>query len=761
MKKKSTVSSGMVSIKEKENGVVFDGLRFLSFLLLPIGLICSMVLAPEGAFREGDFLPSCLIMFLSLFFLCGSVLIWNKHHPDRGFRFHRADLIVLLLFVWCAISYLVVLEKESGNLRFASNMFWIQTLMYSLYFCFRLLSPACFRKSISSFLIVIFAIVIAESLFSVYAYTVRDPAFRKAWITDAEALMEKTGMNYPPGSLERIMLENRILGSTEPLGTFGLTNTLAGLLVPWAVFSVSLFFRFLSKGIEIGLTRRKDGLWKWILGSSLFWGGLSALFFTCLLLTKSRTGILAFLFGLGIVFFGFILCRGWMLVNRKRFFLLTGSFAVLFLVGIFLAFLFGGIDREVFTEAGKSLGYRLEYWTASLKMIADRPILGIGPGNFQTMYPFYMLPQSSEIIADPHNFAFEMATNFGLPALILFILFLVQILLLFLGKGSFQDLVPEEKIPSAPVLIGGFLGGIIILLLSYIISAPVDYFFILLFWISLAACWGLFVFLRKSVHISVLNEKTAQNFTLLLLLGGFGSILLNLCAAGGIFYPAVIFPFWIFAALMVNRDTEKAEVVKKRSYPILFVMGGAFLLFMICLLHAQKPMLLGKIRIMELEENLIIKKFNPESLLDDHYWNVDPWSIPLARMRYELLFDASNRFAGNMFQDHWEKSRKHLLKITPHSSSVRLMMGERELALAMENKDKNLLAIALEDLKESVEYAPQNSRARMLYAKALWEAEEKERAVQEIRRSLELDDQMDHKDRKLPEDLRKFGESRK
>ncbi len=54
-------------------------------------------------------------------------------------------------------------------------------------------------------------------------------------------------------------------------------------------------------------------------------------------------------------------------------------------------------------------------------MIADRPWLGIGPGNFGDYYTQYRLPAAWEEIRDSHNFAFEIAATAGLPALGLFL----------------------------------------------------------------------------------------------------------------------------------------------------------------------------------------------------------------------------------------------------------------------------------------------------------------------------------------------------
>ena len=50
-------------------------------------------------------------------------------------------------------------------------------------------------------------------------------------------------------------------------------------------------------------------------------------------------------------------------------------------------------------------------------MIADHPLFGIGPGQFQQFYARYKLPEASETIADPHNFLLEIWSTAGTPAL--------------------------------------------------------------------------------------------------------------------------------------------------------------------------------------------------------------------------------------------------------------------------------------------------------------------------------------------------------
>lgn len=66
---------------------------------------------------------------------------------------------------------------------------------------------------------------------------------------------------------------------------------------------------------------------------------------------------------------------------------------------------------------------RLELWSAGLRMIEAHPLAGIGLGNFKAEVPRYLLPgQHIDYIA--HNTYIEMASEMGLPGLVLFLFIL-------------------------------------------------------------------------------------------------------------------------------------------------------------------------------------------------------------------------------------------------------------------------------------------------------------------------------------------------
>jgi hypothetical protein len=63
----------------------------------------------------------------------------------------------------------------------------------------------------------------------------------------------------------------------------------------------------------------------------------------------------------------------------------------------------------------KSMTFRWYYWTASAKMLADRPLLGTGPDNFADAYLKYRRDQAEEEVQNPHNVFVHALAEYGVP----------------------------------------------------------------------------------------------------------------------------------------------------------------------------------------------------------------------------------------------------------------------------------------------------------------------------------------------------------
>ncbi len=295
-----------------------------------------------------------------------------------------------------------------------------------------------------------------------------------------------------------------------------------------------------------------------------------------MLATKSRSGFLGATFGVGVwgvLSFLAALRRAERKTARRVAFGTFGAFvgAAVLLVG---AFATGLLDREVFAEAGKSLGYRLDYWRSTAAMIADSPLLGVGPGEFQSVYARYISPTASEFIADPHSFAFELAALFGVPAFGAFAVFLAAlataavatVLTVKTAKTANPDNVSNvETAPAAlfnadkiastaqtgvdvPFVVGAFFGVLVAFAASLFQTAPLDGAFV-------GATFAAFALVFQTVA----RIWRPADLSSAALLGALAAAFLNLCAAGGIGYPALTFPIFLLAAFLANRVDAAAK----------------------------------------------------------------------------------------------------------------------------------------------------------------------------------------------------------
>ncbi|MHC4179152.1 MAG: O-antigen ligase family protein, partial [Planctomycetota bacterium] len=373
-----------------------------------LGGMCALFVArplfpSEGAARQGDGLP-VVMLWLVLAALWGFGAIAR---PRFRVRFGWTDAAVLLLIAWHTIAALWAAKHLSP--RPAVNMLWEWIALGLAFFLARQLIAG--RREARAIVAVMIALAVALSAYGLYQYAHELPNQRAEYAGDLDRAMRDAGVWFPPGAPERQAFKDR-LESKEPYATFALANSLAGYLAPWLVVLAGV-------GISAGPGRRR--LWIWV---GVVCAGLPIA--ACLLLTKSRSGWLAFLFGMFLL----LVWLGWSLLHRMRgagrgwrLPAAVVAFGVIILavgvcVAVSLGMATGALDREVLSEASKSLGYRVQYWRSSLRMIGDHPLVGCGPGNFQNAYTAYKLPEASEEVADPHNFLLEVWATAGTPAML-------------------------------------------------------------------------------------------------------------------------------------------------------------------------------------------------------------------------------------------------------------------------------------------------------------------------------------------------------
>jgi O-antigen ligase len=79
-------------------------------------------------------------------------------------------------------------------------------------------------------------------------------------------------------------------------------------------------------------------------------------------------------------------------------------------------------------ENDESVNVRFQLWRAGARMIADRPVFGVGIENFSIAYgSSYRTEESASIYWSPHNIFIQIATELGLVGFTIYILFIAAI----------------------------------------------------------------------------------------------------------------------------------------------------------------------------------------------------------------------------------------------------------------------------------------------------------------------------------------------
>ena len=204
-------------------------------------------------------------------------------------------------------------------------------------------------------------------------------------------------------------------------------------------------------------------------------------------------------------------------------------------------------------------------------MIAERPWIGCGPGNFQDTYTAYKLPAASEEVTDPHNFLLEVWATAGMPAMLALLAMLAAFAWDVRRLSRSQGTVPfssnenwdsprvirRAMEPASagdgamPVFAGCLAGFVLAVPLGQLCAAPPSPAATLL---GLPLPAATLLGLPLAAGSLILLAPWAQNGRLPLALPAIGVavMLVNLLAAGGIGQPGVAGSFWLLLTLALN-----------------------------------------------------------------------------------------------------------------------------------------------------------------------------------------------------------------
>nr|WP_236615524.1 O-antigen ligase family protein [Rhodopirellula europaea] len=384
-----------------------------------------------------------------------SILSGDREHRLQESANRKSGLlvdgIVWLLAAWIGCSAISQLYVPSGfgdeawgiggDWRSASNEAWVWIVGAVWFVVLR----RCLRDRVNQFallgLMVVGGVLLATH--ALHQVHVSLPQTLREYNADPERVLAEVGINAPEGSNARMIFENR-LRDGGPTATYALANTLAGLLAMALVVVIAVLLRVFGKAFPGAVAKLRfwqsaverespagdpeDDSSKHERDASLsqhvvVLAGL-ALAATVLALalkdTQSRAGVLSVLIVGGCVLVDFVWANAFgRRVVTALLLAISAVFAALPLAAR------GWFGTGWIAALPESVRYRFQYWDATWRLVEYSPWTGSGPGNYQQAYHQFRLPESHEIIADPHHFVAETFGAGGLPAGILLVALLV------------------------------------------------------------------------------------------------------------------------------------------------------------------------------------------------------------------------------------------------------------------------------------------------------------------------------------------------
>lgn len=117
-------------------------------------------------------------------------------------------------------------------------------------------------------------------------------------------------------------------------------------------------------------------------------------------------------------------------------------------------------------ETDESANIRLTLWSAGVRMVADRPLLGVGVGNFSTAYgSTYRQEDSANLWWEPHNNFIQSASEMGLLGLVTFVALMVVTF-----RENKRSRIALRAAGEDKVFLTSYMQAIDIGLIGYIVS---------------------------------------------------------------------------------------------------------------------------------------------------------------------------------------------------------------------------------------------------------------------------------------------------
>jgi hypothetical protein len=724
---------------------------------LVVGLLVVRWLIPTESAGAGDTLWLVQLDFAAVILWAWSCL----RSSNYAVRWSLFDCALWTLVAAHAISASTVFVS-GGDKRTALNMVWEWIGLGTTFFLLRqTICTALDARRLASIVVALAVVLSGLGIWQHYVFYRLATREYLEMIDEFDALEKNPRANprrlselqlklvsqgIPTDETGRKQYANRLQFSNEALGPFALANSFAGLLLVMLVLAAELFRTLHGPRSKAVIAA---------------WAVAFVLLLYCLILTKSRTAWTGLLVA-GALWGTSVLVRNRIWFTRRT--VLWMALGVVGLLGLFVVAAFGGgFDAQVISEAPKSLSYRFQYWIGAARTVAASPILGTGPGNFRQHYLRYKVAESSEEIADPHNWLLDLWANGGLLAVVAFLACVVLVVLAFRKGRAADDPSHSEtnvQLPAWTVDVRGPALGFFLGFVAPVAAASGNFDWWQ--WLLLAAWVVTFAILRRGLGSARLAGVA---------LGGAAlGLMIHLSGAGGIEMPAVVQLLILLAALVfATRLRSDDATVSPRL--VMGIGGIGVVLFVTLFVTGTLPVLNRRAAIAAGEQALFLDGDFDRAEVDYARAALhDPFSPePLDKLSdafYAQWRSSPQGRARNSF-DKALQSLQEAIRLDPLNPSRYRRLGEFYMARFGRTQDPEDAKAAAQAFAQAIEIYPTDAALASAHAFALASSGNRTDAKSQAQRALELDEinhRWNHTDRYLPDEtvtrLRRLAEGK-
>lgn len=222
---------------------------------------------------------------------------------------------------------------------------------------------------------------------------------------------------------------------------------------------------------------------------------------------------------------------------------------------------------------GNSMLVRWQYWQGAARMYADKPLTGVGGGNFAGYYTHYKPDSALETVRDPHNFILSLLAQYGPLGLIGFLAALLVPLYKTVFSRPEPNLQNSQAAPDDKPLVGVSLVFILVTLFLFrpmlmadeLGDDPAVVFWVILILYVVPVCAFIvaFRFLWSSQKKMFEQTQALSPVVQASVFCGIVAVLIANLIDFAIFEPAVSTMLWMMLAslISIDRQAKKSKAI--------------------------------------------------------------------------------------------------------------------------------------------------------------------------------------------------------